>query len=133
MTSGILVTYATRHGSTGQVAGAIAGYLRAHADEVTLAPARSVREPVDGYSLVVLGAPLYSGRWHHDAHRFLKRHRAELAQIPVTVFGMGPRTDDDQAWRRSRTQLDRALAKYRDASGMAVKRIKPNIQSEPAP
>jgi menaquinone-dependent protoporphyrinogen oxidase len=28
------------------------------------------------------------------------------------VFGMGPRGPDDQAWQRSRDQLDRALAKH---------------------
>jgi menaquinone-dependent protoporphyrinogen oxidase len=42
-----------------------------------------MREPVAGYGLAVLGAPLYSGRWHRDAHRFLKRHRQELAGVPV--------------------------------------------------
>lgn len=112
MTADILVAYATRHGSTGQVAGAIAGYLRANPDDVSLSPARGVGHALDGYSLVVLGAPLYSGRWHRDAHRFLKRHRAELTRVPIAVFGMGPRTDDPQAWQRSRTQLDRALARH---------------------
>ena len=112
MTTSILVAYATRHGSTAQVAGAIAGYLRARVDETALAPARGVRDPVDGYALVVLGAPLYSGRWHRDAHRFLKRHRGELAHVPVAVFGMGPRNDDEEAWRRSRAQLDGALASH---------------------
>jgi menaquinone-dependent protoporphyrinogen oxidase len=112
MTTAVLVAYATRHGSTAQVAGAVAGYLRSHVDEVTLAPVRDVRRPVDRYALVVLGAPLYSGRWHRDAHRFLKRHRAELARVPVAVFGMGPRTDDEQACRRSRAQLDRALSRH---------------------
>jgi menaquinone-dependent protoporphyrinogen oxidase len=69
---------------------------------------------------VVLGAPLYSGRWHTDAHRFLKRHRAELAHVPVAVFGMGPRTDDEQAWLRSRAQLDRALARHGWLAPVAV-------------
>jgi menaquinone-dependent protoporphyrinogen oxidase len=31
--------------------------------------------------------------------------------VPVAVFGMGPRSDDEEAWQRSRAQLDRALAK----------------------
>ncbi len=35
-------------------------------------------------------------------HRFLKRHRRELAGVPVAVFGMGPRTDTEDAWRRFR-------------------------------
>jgi menaquinone-dependent protoporphyrinogen oxidase len=61
--------------------------------------------------MVILGAPIYSGRWHRDAHRFLRRHRTELTRVPVAVFGMGPRRDDEEAWQGSRSQLDRALAK----------------------
>jgi len=118
--SGILVAYGTRNGSTAQVAGAVAGYLRAEGHEVTLAPAASVRTPVDGYALIVLGAPLYSGRWYRDAHRFLRRHRAELARVPVAVFGMGPRTDTEEAWRHSATQLSHALAKHAWLDPVAV-------------
>lgn len=89
----VIVVYATKHGSTQQVAGAVADALRAHGAQLTLGPARAMRDPVAGYGLVVLGAPLYSGRWHRDAHRFLKRHRGELAAVPVAVFGMRPRSD----------------------------------------
>ena len=59
----------------------------------------------------MLGAPVYSGRWHRDARRFLKRHRKELLTVPVAVFGMGPRNPGQEGWQRSRRQLDRALAK----------------------
>src|SRR5271169_5073510 len=54
-------------------------------------------ELVAGYDLVVFGAPLYSGRWHRDARRFLRRHRRELAAVPVAVFAMGPRTGTEEA------------------------------------
>jgi menaquinone-dependent protoporphyrinogen oxidase len=107
----VLIAFATRNGSTEQVAGAITVALREAGAQVTALPARAVRETVAGYDLIVLGAPLYSGRWHPDAHRFLKRHRRELAALPVAVFGMGPRNDTEEAWQRSRDQLARALAK----------------------
>jgi len=115
----VLVAFATRHGSTREVAESIACTLKAFAADVEFGEAREVRsQPGHGpgqarrWTLVVLGAPLYSGRWHRDAHRFLRRHRKELAGVPVAVFGMGPRNDDVLAWERSRTQLDRALAKH---------------------
>lgn len=108
----ILVAYATKNGSTQQVAEAITAALRESGTHVVIRPAGTVRESVAGYDLVVVGAPLYSGRWHRDAHRFLKRHRYELATVPVAVFGMGPRNDTAQAWQRSRAQLGRALAKH---------------------
>jgi len=41
--------------------------------------------------LVILGGAIYTGRWHRDAHRFLRRNRRELAGIPIAVFGMAPR------------------------------------------
>jgi len=118
--SRILVVFATRNGSTEEVAGAIAGTLREIGPIVDLRPARAAREPIDGADLVVLGAPLYSGRWHRDAHRFLKRHRNELARVPIAVFVMGPRSGDEVGWQRSRHQLDRALAKRSWLAPVAV-------------
>ena len=122
-----LVTYATRNGSTREVAAVIAGNLRALGVDVELGEARHVRGLTDqvrsqgrSWNLVVLGAPLYSGRWHRDAHRFLRQHRKELAGVPVAVFGMGPRDAGLEAWQRSRKQLDRALAKHDWLTPIAV-------------
>jgi menaquinone-dependent protoporphyrinogen oxidase len=109
--SEILVAFATRNGSTEAVAEAIVKTLGAARETAELRPARKVREPLERWDLVVLGAPIYSGRWHRDAHRFLRRHRKELGRVPVAVFGMGPRSATPGAWHRSREQLDRALAK----------------------
>ena len=64
-----------------------------------------------GWDLVVLGAPIYSGRWHRDAHRFLKRHRTTSRWSPLPYSPWGPRSGDEEGWQRSRAQLDRALAK----------------------
>lgn len=120
MTADVLVAYATRHESTAEVAGAIAGCIEASGHDVDVAPAHGVLDPLDGYSFVVLGGPLRSGRWHHDAHWFLWHHRAALAHVPVAVFGMGPRTDTPKAWLRSRVQLDRALARHRWLTPVSV-------------
>jgi menaquinone-dependent protoporphyrinogen oxidase len=116
----VLVAYATKNGSTQQVAEAITAALCEAGVQVTVRPARAVRESAQGYDLIVLGAPLYSGRWHRDAHRFLRRHRRELAAVPVAVFGMGPRDDTMEAWRRSRSQLDRALVRQAWLAPVAV-------------
>ncbi len=44
----VIVVYATRHGSTQQVAGAVADALGSRGAQLTLRPARAVREPVAG-------------------------------------------------------------------------------------
>ena len=105
----VLVVYATRNGSTEEVARAIATVATASGAQAEVTAAASVRGPLRGWDLVVLGGAIYSGRWHADARRFLRRHRVELASVPVAVFGMGPRRDDEEAWRHSRNQLDHAL------------------------
>jgi menaquinone-dependent protoporphyrinogen oxidase len=107
----VLVAYATKHGSTAEVARFIADRLGERGPAVDTVPARDVRGAVDGYDLVVLGGALYSGRWHREAHRFLKRHRADLDGLRIAVFGMGPRNPTPEAFAGSRAQLARALAR----------------------
>jgi len=64
------MAYATKNGSAEQVAEAVAATFQELGAQVTLLPARKARRAVGGYDLVVLGAPLYSGRWHPDAGGF---------------------------------------------------------------
>jgi menaquinone-dependent protoporphyrinogen oxidase len=111
MSSSILVGYATRNGSTQEVAEAIAAALHDQGSEVDLKPLREVRQ-VEGYRAVVLGAPLYMFRWHKDALSFLARQRKSLAERPVAVFALGPFHDDAKEWQEARSQLDKELAKY---------------------
>jgi len=104
-----LVAYATKHGSTEEVAAAIAAALLAAGAEVQVQPARKVRD-LSPFDAVVLGAPLYAGRWHRDAHGFLKRHRRSLEQLPLAVFALGPRKPASEGtWATSQAQLDNAL------------------------
>jgi menaquinone-dependent protoporphyrinogen oxidase len=112
MPDSVLVAYATRYGSTREVAEAVAATLREGGLEVAFQPMRDVRT-LAGYSAVVLGAPLYMFRWHKDARRFLARHRQALAERPVAIFAPGPVTaGDEQEWQSSREQLDKELAKF---------------------
>jgi menaquinone-dependent protoporphyrinogen oxidase len=105
----VLVTYASSHGSTREVAGAVAGRLREHGLRAELVPAGDVRS-LDGYDAVVLGAALYMGRLHADARRFLRRHHGELEQRTTAIFAMGPRTLSEKDVASARHQLDAGLA-----------------------
>jgi menaquinone-dependent protoporphyrinogen oxidase len=113
MPTSVLVGYATRYGSTREVAEAVAAALREQGLAVDVQPMREVRT-LAGYSAVVLGAPLYMFRWHKDARRFLSRHRQALEERPVAVFALGPVHDphDEQEWQDSRSQLAKELARF---------------------
>ena len=62
----VLVTYATRYGSTEEVAQTIADTLRGIGIEAETQPVRNVGT-LARYSAVVLGVPLYMGRMHKEA------------------------------------------------------------------
>ena len=89
MSASVVVAYATRYGSTQEVAEAIAATLRERGLAVDIQPMRAVRT-LDQYRAVVLGAPLYMFHWHKDARRFLSRHREALTQRPVAIFRARP-------------------------------------------
>jgi menaquinone-dependent protoporphyrinogen oxidase len=111
MSSSILVGYATKYGSTREVAEAIAATLREGGLEVDLQPMRAVRT-LEGYGAVVMGAPLYMFRWHKDAKSFLSRHREALMERPVAVFALGPFEDVPKQWQDVRANLDKELAGF---------------------
>jgi len=113
MPTPILVTYATQHGSTQEVAAAVSARLREECLEAELTPAGDVAD-LTPYCGVVLGVALYTGRLHHDAVAFLHRFHAELAVLPIAIFAMGPKTLDPADVASSRNQLAKALAKAPD-------------------
>lgn len=111
MSASVLVAYATRYGSTQEVAEAVAVTLRECGLAVDIQPMRDVRS-LDQYRAVVLGAPLYMFHWHKDALHFLARHREALTARPVAVFALGPFHADEKEFQEVREQLDKELAKF---------------------
>jgi menaquinone-dependent protoporphyrinogen oxidase len=111
MQTKVLVAYASRYGSTQEVAEAIAAPLRENNLEVDLKPMREVKT-LEEYTAVVLGAPIYLLGWLKDAHSFLSRHRETLTSRQVAVFALGPLSSDENEWKEVREQLDKELAKF---------------------
>lgn len=115
----VLVAYATKHGSTREVAEAIATTLKEQGLRVDLQPADACRA-LDGYRAVVLGGALYMGRWHKDARQFLVRHRDALATTPFAVFAMGPKDLEPPSIASARQQLDIALKQAPEPGPIAI-------------
>ncbi|MDL2074875.1 flavodoxin domain-containing protein [Streptomyces sp. GXMU-J15] len=89
MTANVLVAYGSTNGSTAEIAEAVAAVLRKQGCTAEALPASAVVRLTD-YDAAVVGGGLYAGRWHKDARRFLRRHRAELDDRPLWLFSSGP-------------------------------------------
>lgn len=85
----VLVAYASKNGSTAEIAEAIAKELRGHNLDVDCLEAGDVRQ-LDPYQAVVLGSAVYMKRWQGSARRFLHRHHQTLPTLPWWVFSSGP-------------------------------------------
>ncbi len=89
MTVRVLVTAASRHGATHEIATAIAAGLARRGVEVEARPAEEV-ESLDGYDACVIGSAVYVGHWLDPARELVETHAAALAGCPVWLFSSGP-------------------------------------------
>jgi len=80
----LLLVYATRHGSTREVADAVADELKVRFADVDVREAGEAPGPA-GYDAVVVGGPMIMG-WHRAAARYAKQHRDALAAVPFALF-----------------------------------------------
>ena len=80
----ILVAYATKKGSTTEIAQAIGKELKDSGHVVEVAEMRTITS-VTGYNAVVIGGPVYVGKID-GVGKFVKRHATELTRVPVAGF-----------------------------------------------
>jgi len=82
----ILVAYATKAGSTAEVAAEIGRVVESKGDcKVDVHPAGKVKE-VGGYDAVIIGSAIRAGKWLTEATKFVEKHRDALSQVPVAYF-----------------------------------------------
>lgn len=80
-----LVTYASRTGSTAEIAEAICKTLVHCGEDVVLLPMQEV-EDLSHYDAVVLGSPIQKSQWLPEAMQFIQKYRAELTGKRVGTF-----------------------------------------------
>jgi menaquinone-dependent protoporphyrinogen oxidase len=96
----ILVAYASKAGSTGEVAKAIGQALCDGSVAVDVEPVREVGD-LSGYGAVVVGSAVRMGRRLPEATKFIEAHRAILDQVPTAYFlCCGTLQDDTEENRR---------------------------------
>jgi menaquinone-dependent protoporphyrinogen oxidase len=104
-----LVAYASKRGSTAEIAETVAATLRRGGIKVSLCSVDEVGS-LDPYEAVVVGSAVYMKRWRGDARHFLKRHRKALRKLPFWVFSSGPVGDpagDNPEWIESRRFVEK--------------------------
>ena len=85
----VLVTAASKHGATAEIAAAIGGVLESRGIETMVSPPELV-ETIEGYDAIVLGSAVYAGHWLGAATELVNRTRTELDDLPVWLFSSGP-------------------------------------------
>jgi menaquinone-dependent protoporphyrinogen oxidase len=100
----VLVAYASKHGSTAEIAQSVADGMRhglgfpaapAAQDLAFIAPNVDVWSVEDApdpgdFDAVIVGSALYMGRWMPSALDYLHEHANALAGLPVWLFSSGP-------------------------------------------
>ena len=85
MSTRVLVTYATRAGSTGEVAQVIGETLKLRSFRVDVRTIRS-RPRVEDYGAVLIGSAVRTGSWLPEAVDFVAEHQMALKHLPVALF-----------------------------------------------
>ena len=85
----MLVSAASMHRATAEIAQAIADELSGQGLTVTVIPPGDVRA-IDDYDAVIIGSAVYTGHWLDPAKDLVDRFGEVLAGRPVWLFSSGP-------------------------------------------
>lgn len=98
----VLVTYASRAGSTMEIARTIALELEQRDFVVDICPIKQVKS-LEGYSHVVIGSAIRMGSPLPEVTQFIEDHRSELHGIPLACFVVHLQHEgEDEASRKAR-------------------------------
>jgi len=106
----VLVAYASKRGSTAEIAEAIADKLRECGLGVDCRPVGDV-DTLEAYDAVVLGSAVYARQWPGDARRFVRRHAEELSGRMFWVFSSGPAGEPGRALSPASAEPGRIVAR----------------------
>jgi menaquinone-dependent protoporphyrinogen oxidase len=117
MAVNILVAYASKTGSTAEIAQAVGKELQSAGYSTDVAGMKTVSS-LAGYHAVVIGGPLYMGKVIGDVGKFVGRHRDALVKLPVAAFtvGMTPVSKDPVQIENAMKMLRSALAPLQPVS-----------------
>jgi menaquinone-dependent protoporphyrinogen oxidase len=89
MAKKVLVAYASKYGSTREIAEKIGQVITQSGLEAEVLAAEKVKD-IAAYQAVVLGSAAYIGNWRKEAITFIRKFDDELEQLPTWIFSSGP-------------------------------------------
>jgi menaquinone-dependent protoporphyrinogen oxidase len=102
MNNRILVTYATRAGSTAEIAATIGKSLSERGFAVDVKPVKD-KPSLNGYQAVIMGSAIRMGNWLPEALDFVKANQSTLKALPVALYTVHMlNTGDDETSRSAR-------------------------------
>jgi menaquinone-dependent protoporphyrinogen oxidase len=88
MNKKILVAFATRYGSTKEIAEFIAAILREEGIDADSKNMLDIKD-IDSYDFVIAGSSIQMGKWLPEAREFMQIHKNYLKKMPLFVFSCG--------------------------------------------
>lgn len=115
----ILITYDTTHGATALVAQSLFYALCDNATVDLVFVENLDPAAITGYDAVIIGSPVYMGKWRPGIQRLLRWHHAKIAQIPAAFFITCTylKDENDTPERRQKAYdlyIKKVLARYPD-------------------
>ena len=108
----ILIAYASKSGTTREIAEAIGKTLSDKGASVCVQPVKAVGS-IEEYRAVVIGSGIRMGHWLPEAEDFVKKNQTRLSQVPTAFFTVHLLHLDNgnvsRAQRESYTQVVRRI------------------------
>ncbi|KAF2496791.1 hypothetical protein BU16DRAFT_560108 [Lophium mytilinum] len=90
VTMPILVTYASDHGSTQEIAESISSHLAEHFPPTEVLPLADVNPTtISTYTAIVIGSAIHNTHWLSSAVAFLQNNSTALAEVPIYASSVG--------------------------------------------
>jgi menaquinone-dependent protoporphyrinogen oxidase len=88
----VLVSAASKHGATAEIAAEIGKAFESAGLTVTVAPPEDITD-IGAFDAFVIGSAVYAGRWRKSAREMVERNASDMAGRPVWLFSSGPLGD----------------------------------------
>ncbi|MBW6473508.1 MAG: flavodoxin domain-containing protein [Anaerolineaceae bacterium] len=111
MSEPVLIVYATRYGSTKEVAEKIGQIFIQSGIDVDVLACKKV-DTLEQYQLIVIGAPYYIGSMLKEAKKFLIKNQNILSRKQVAFFALGPIGSTEKELTETQNQLDHELKQF---------------------